>query len=1003
MIETLSKDQPVTDTQPDREVLLDEIKPESNLVIELNSDSESVIASEDDNNDDNDDEEEMDEDDNDDVRSTDSGYWSSEDALNQALARRELILEETSMTFNRVLQSPIKTIIQGTRPYFNNTSTTTVVQPKLEPSPRKQVSRKSDSQQQESQTSVLSLFDQVTGRKGSSKLTEFQYEISSESQNDMELDSNILKAIEPTTYLQPLPDSTSSHAHDQVNNNDTNITAASKASGRTGNFSWKLQETTDFPYEFDDEYDEEEEEEDEGDYDHAPTPPTKVRRLQPVNEVNENLDSNLSTSEQLLDLRILSANSKATTQELDVNMKRKVEFHNNPQDPVDDRNKHIKTVLAINSSQNTSSNSNTQSEPSQDMVAERVTTEPFLPITATAAVRRERRASITPSPYLTPFTASKLLDTPDHYLYLPQVHIGNNFSTSNARRESRMSTTSEAEEQVDVNTPLFSIDALSPTANLQAFGSGHLGKTGNCRKFLQKLQHCRCISFELVFRRIPSASLRDRDKWASRISWFCGEDSSSYRGGVCSNVSLHQKPTSTWPARPTSSKATRTGMRDPHVLSGVSFNFGDNYGYYLPLPCSLPILFDSADDAQTTSAEMNASAKLQSLPLKCHWLISRFVGFESIFHRTPYLRIRSRGDDEVPAPVSLVRNPLLELNKYWVRVARQALLIEWKKGQCVEWRLLNEVMGKQGVTKVSTDMATKLSALRERDIIVNGSLEDPCIAVTILTHATGIYDMKKAEPSFVTSLAYPSELHYGVISGAAADAAAASVDPYNSRSCRLACYRATATMRAMARLTTSLMNYGSLELYRNIEMPLIFTTADMEFHGIGVDSAFFTDLKSNLEDRLKIIEYYFKYTQGSDFNVSSGKDKKKLLNNLLGSYRNFLNQTLRNMRIYDFDESSERYMSYMKCLEDAPKRLEKHPLVLLRKEHAFFLRSVLPFCEEIIGLRKFGGRVRATIDTIGTETGRLIVSDPPLQHVSSVLCTLCFIIICIHMFLNIGS
>jgi hypothetical protein len=200
-------------------------------------------------------------------------------------------------------------------------------------------------------------------------------------------------------------------------------------------------------------------------------------------------------------------------------------------------------------------------------------------------------------------------------------------------------------------------------------------------------------------------------------------------------------------------------------------------------------------------------------------------------------------------------------------------------------------------------------------------------------------------------------------------------------------------MRAMASLTTSLAASKALELFRNIEMPLLFTTADLAFHGIPINNNFFMTLKSDIEDRLQVIEHYFKCTQGADFSVSSPKDKKKLPDKLLSAYRNILNQKLKEMRMYDFNENSEKYLFYMKCLEEAPKRLEKHPLILLGKEHGFFLRSVLPFCEEVIKSTKFLGRIRSYIDTIGTETGRLIVTDPPLQQVIRYLLLMFAIII----------
>lgn len=910
------------------------------------------------NDEDEDDEDDDNEDDND---STDSGYWSSEDALDQALARKEVRREESSMTFNRVLQSPVKSDPQAKLSLTAVTSTTKSLpanrsQPRLKPQ---------QESQQESQASALSLFDQVMGRASSNRPTSFQYEVHTEPSYNTVSNSAALKAIAeaesevlstaPSREIEPV-------------NNATNITTASNISARSASLSlWAVQEMTDFAYEIDD-YD------DYGDEYREPTPPSKMRRLDPIKEATDHADSNLSASERLLDLKILSANGKGT-QDSDQVLKRKVDGSLNqpevgdPEAGIAAGNKQSKVEPASTPEVGSQSEDH-EDEPKAPPAAVTV----YKSTNAKSAMPRRRRE--TPSPYLTPFTASKLVDTPDHYLYLPQTQVAPRSPHAPTRRESRMSTSSEPDESETTNLPTFAIDVCSNTTVPAAFGYRHLSKTGNCRIFLQKLLHCRCISFELAFRRIPKASLPQRWKWGSRISWFCGQDCTADRGGVCSTSSLIIPETT-----------SNTGMGDPHVLTGVSFNFGDEYGYYLPLPCSLPVSFDTTDASLTKSTIIDRSKPLtlQSLPTKCHRLICRFVGFASILNRSPYLRSRTRGHEGSPIGVPLTRNPLLEVNKYWVRVARQALTIEWRKGQCVEWRLLNEIMCNPGITKVAFDMQSKLVALRERDVLVTGPLEDPRIAVSLLVNSTGFYEAKAAAENFLTSLAYPSHAHYESVAGGNKS----PVDPSQSRTCRLACYRATATMRAMHTLTSTLINNSSLELFRNIEMPLLITTADMLFHGMAINSSYFSNLKSDVDDRMQVIEFYFKSTEGSEFSLSSYKDKAKLRDKYLSSYRDILNQKLKEMKMFDFDENNEKFLFYMKCLEDAQKRLEKHPLILLEREYNFFVRVILPFCGEVMSSRRFISRIRADISTIGSETGRLIITNPALQHVSLFIKSLC--------------
>lgn len=57
----------------------------------------------------------------------------------------------------------------------------------------------------------------------------------------------------------------------------------------------------------------------------------------------------------------------------------------------------------------------------------------------------------------------------------------------------------------------------------------------------------------------------------------------------------------------------------------------------------------------------------------------------------------------------------------------------------------------------------------------------------------------------------------------------------------------------------------------------------------------------------------------------------------------------------------------------------QHPLLRLISEHRSHVRT-LPLCTSILSSRCFD-RVRAVYSTIGTETGRIILTNPPLQQV----------------------
>ena len=475
------------------------------------------------------------------------------------------------------------------------------------------------------------------------------------------------------------------------------------------------------------------------------------------------------------------------------------------------------------------------------------------------------------SPFLTPFTASKFKQTPGRYLYLPQIDT-NLCSLTSSKLTSSVIKPYEptshhkydphCESPSSIKSPLWSRVPVDKTFYAEdvcmepggtAFGYRDLRKVNNCRVFFQNLLHCRCFSFELVFQKLPTLLLSSpahRRRWFSLISQFCPLDSSSKTHGVCSNDNLAFDNTN-----------QRTNIQDPHILAGIAFNFGDNYGYYLPLPFVPPLPRYKGDGSDginkgsgppsdrasqldmdrsfstsinPTSSSQHTALTLSSLPPKCHKIICRFVGFPLIFNKCPYLCSRLRGEplrhaafqtfsqSQSAATSYSQSNPLMLVSRYWCGIARDSLATEWRKGQCVEYRLLNEIMTNPKITKVAMNMKLKLAALRERDVIVAGALEDPSIAYPLLT------------PSYVQGKALeykeiPSKLKYPLNFDTTPTGTPSL--RCSERAVRLSCYRATAVLRSMAALSPYLHKQKQMwELFHQIEMQLLYSVSDIEFH-----------------------------------------------------------------------------------------------------------------------------------------------------------------------------
>ena len=82
-------------------------------------------------------------------------------------------------------------------------------------------------------------------------------------------------------------------------------------------------------------------------------------------------------------------------------------------------------------------------------------------------------------------------------------------------------------------------------------------------------------------------------------------------------------------------------FREPHVMVGASFSFGDSIGYYLPLPIVLPLVFSQEAIAPT---QLSSDDRLSRLPQKCREKICKYVGYSAIFDKCPTLNSYIQSD-----------------------------------------------------------------------------------------------------------------------------------------------------------------------------------------------------------------------------------------------------------------------------------------------------------------------------------------------------------------------
>jgi len=158
---------------------------------------------------------------------------------------------------------------------------------------------------------------------------------------------------------------------------------------------------------------------------------------------------------------------------------------------------------------------------------------------------------------------------------------------------------------------------------------------------------------------------------------------------------------------------------------------------------------------------------------------------------------------------------------------------------------------------------------------------------------------------------------------------------------------------------------GSADLFSEIEVPLIAILADMEHAGIRLDTAFLSEFRIDLNDRIAGLEVAIHEHAGRQFNINSTLQLRSVLFDELG-----LPVSKKTPKGAPSTDAS--------VLE---KLADRHEIVadLLKFRELDKLRST--YVDSLLNLVDEDGRVRGRFNQTGAATGRLSMERPNLQNI----------------------
>lgn len=165
-------------------------------------------------------------------------------------------------------------------------------------------------------------------------------------------------------------------------------------------------------------------------------------------------------------------------------------------------------------------------------------------------------------------------------------------------------------------------------------------------------------------------------------------------------------------------------------------------------------------------------------------------------------------------------------------------------------------------------------------------------------------------------------------------------------------------------IKNTLLDMNMLELYKNIELPCVFSLYDMEKNGIRVDKAALEKYGNNLKARIDELTAEIYALAGMDFNINSTKQLGEVLFEKLG-----------------LPSGKKTKTGYSTSVDVLEKLSGKHPVIPLILEYRQLTKLNSTYVEGLSGYIGHDGRIHGKFNQTVTATGRISSTEPNLQNI----------------------
>mgnify|MGYP001098188453 CR=1 FL=1 len=182
---------------------------------------------------------------------------------------------------------------------------------------------------------------------------------------------------------------------------------------------------------------------------------------------------------------------------------------------------------------------------------------------------------------------------------------------------------------------------------------------------------------------------------------------------------------------------------------------------------------------------------------------------------------------------------------------------------------------------------------------------------------------------------------------------------------KYSCEDADMSLRIHNKLHTLIYSNEMMELYENIELPVVSVLAEMELNGVFFDLKYLSNLSSEMEKKLSVLSQKIFDIAGEQFNLNSPKQVGYIL---------FEKLKLPSIK----STNTGAYSTDVEVLENLANEFEIAKLLLEYRKIQKLKSTYVDAIPTMVNRNT--GRIHASFNQTGTATGRLSSSDPNLQN-----------------------